>query len=150
MDPAGFVLHHGRAALGFLTDLGFATKLACERVRQAHTLVIEANHDEKLLQNDTKRPWSTKQRIMSRHGHLSNDAAGGVLAGMLGGNLCRAVLGHLSRDCNSPDLAAGTALRHLAEAGAPAESVEVFVATQREISPRFAVASGSRQVSANP
>jgi phosphoribosyl 1,2-cyclic phosphodiesterase len=139
MDPAGFVLHHGSAALGFLTDLGFATKLACERVRQAHTLVIEANHDEKLLQADTRRPWSTKQRIMSRHGHLSNDAAGGVLAGMLGGNLSRAVLGHLSRDCNSPEIATETTRRHVAEAGGDNRALEIFVALQREISPRFPV-----------
>lgn len=139
MDPAGFVLHHGPGALGFLTDLGFATKLACERVKQAHTLVIEANHDEKLLQADTKRPWSTKQRIMSRHGHLSNDAAGGVLAGMLEGNLGRAVLGHLSRDCNSPEIASDTVRRHFTERGG-GESIEVYVAGQKEVSPRFAIA----------
>ena len=72
VDPVGFVLHHGDGALGVLTDLGKATKLAIERVRQAQTLLIETNHDEKLLQNDTKRPWSVKQRIMSQHGHLSN------------------------------------------------------------------------------
>ncbi len=139
MDPVGFVLHYGMASLGFLTDLGFATKLACERVRQAHTLVIEANHDEKLLQNDTRRPWATKQRIMSRHGHLSNDAAAGVVAGMLGGNIRRTVLGHLSRDCNSAELAGGAVRQRLAAEGVAPESVEVFVASQREVSPRFAV-----------
>jgi hypothetical protein len=139
MDPVGFMLHHAGQSLGFLTDLGFATKLACERVRQAHTLFIEANHDEKLLQLDTRRPWATKQRIMSRHGHLSNAATANVLAEMLGVNLRRAVLGHLSRDCNSPDLAARTVNERLAAAGAAPESVEVFVATQREVSPRFAV-----------
>ena len=139
MDPVGFMLHHGGESLGFLTDLGFATKLACERVRQAHTLFIEANHDEKLLQLDTRRPWSTKQRIMSRHGHLSNAAAATVLAEMLGGNLRRAVLGHLSRDCNSPDLAAHTVREKITAAGAAHGSVEVYVATQKEVSPRFAV-----------
>ncbi len=139
MDPVGFMLHHGGESLGFLTDLGFATKLACERVRQAHTLFIEANHDEKLLQLDTRRPWATKQRIMSRHGHLSNAAAAAVLAEMLGGNLRRAVLGHLSRDCNSPELAARTVTDRFAAAGAAIGSVEVLVATQREVSMRFAV-----------
>ena len=139
MDPVGFMLHHAGDSLGLLTDLGFATKLACERVRQAHTLFIEANHDEKLLQLDTRRPWSTKQRIMSRHGHLSNDAAAGVVAGMLGGNIRRTVLGHLSRDCNSAELAGGAVRQRLAAEGAAPESVEVFVATQREVSPRFAV-----------
>ena len=77
-DPVGFVLHHGAASLGFCTDLGFATKLVHERLRNAGTLVIETNHDEKLLQSCTRRPWPVKQRIMSRHGHLSNAAAAEV------------------------------------------------------------------------
>jgi phosphoribosyl 1,2-cyclic phosphodiesterase len=107
VDPAGFVLHHQRGALGFLTDLGFVTKLVHERVRTVHTLVIETNHDEKLLQNDVKRPWAVKQRIMSRHGHLSNAAAGAVIADLLSANLRRSVLGHLSRDCNRPESCTG-------------------------------------------
>ncbi len=137
VEPAGFVLHHGRESLGFLTDLGFATKLVYERVRQVQTLVIETNHDEKLLQNCTKRPWSVKQRIMSRHGHLSNTAAAGVLAELLGTNLRRAVLGHLSRDCNNPELAIGTVRSVLDARGA--NEVEIVCAGPREISPRFAV-----------
>ena len=138
VEPCGFVLHHGRAALGVLTDLGFATKLVYERVRAVQTLLIETNHDEKLLQNDTKRPWSVKQRIMSRHGHLSNAAAAGVLAELAGANLKRAVLGHLSRDCNSPELATGTVRARFAEIGAA--GIDVVCATQREVTARFAVA----------
>jgi phosphoribosyl 1,2-cyclic phosphodiesterase len=141
VDPVGFVLHHGDEALGVLTDLGVATRLVQERVRAAQTLLIETNHDEKLLQNDTKRPWSVKQRIMSRHGHLSNAAAANVLADLLGGRLRRAVLGHLSRDCNSPELAVGTVRARLDAAGAP--DVEVLCAGQREISPRLAVNCGA-------
>jgi phosphoribosyl 1,2-cyclic phosphodiesterase len=137
VEPVGFVLHHGKSALGFLTDLGFATKLVHERMRAAHTVVIETNHDEKLLQVDTKRPWSVKQRIMSRHGHLSNAAAAAVLADLLEGKLQRAVLGHLSRDCNSPELAIGTV--RTAIAARTTEQVEVFCATQREITSRFQV-----------
>lgn len=139
MDPVNFVIHHGQSALGFMTDLGFATKLACERVRQAHTLVIEANHDEQLLQNDTKRPWSTKQRIMSRHGHLSNAAAANVVGGMLGGNIRRTILGHLSRDCNSAELASAEVRNKVVAAGGQADSIEIYVAGQKEVSPRFAL-----------
>ena len=118
VDPVGFVFHHGWVALGVLTDLGCATKLAYERVRQVSTLLIETNHDEKLLQNDMRRPWSVKQRIMSRHGHLSNAAAAEVLAELLGYQLRQAVLGHLSRDCNSPELALGAIRARLDSAGA--------------------------------
>ena len=56
VDPLGFVFHVGSGSLGFITDLGYVTKLIVERLRQVQTLVIETNHDEKLLQNDTHRP----------------------------------------------------------------------------------------------
>ena len=138
-DPIGFVLHHGRASLGFCTDHGFATKLVHERLRNAATVVIETNHDEKLLQEDSRRPWPVKQRIMSRHGHLSNAAAAEVLASLTGHGLRRAILGHLSRDCNTPDLALGAVRSRLGADGVTGGDVEVFCASQREISARFSV-----------
>ena len=137
-DPVGFVLHHNGSALGFLTDLGFAAKHIRERIRRVHTLVVEANYDEEMLQNDTRRPWSVKERIKQRHGHLSNKMAADVIAEMLGGNLHRAVLGHLSRDCNSPELAVGTVRARLDTAGE--NNVDVLCASQSEISARFVVA----------
>jgi len=138
-DPIGFVLHHGGASLGFCTDLGFATKLVHERLRTASTVVIETNHDEKLLQEDSKRPWPVKQRIMSRHGHLSNAAAADVLASLMAHGLRRAILGHLSRDCNTPALAIGAVRSRLAADGVGEGDVEVHCASQREKSGRFVV-----------
>jgi phosphoribosyl 1,2-cyclic phosphodiesterase len=137
VDPVGFVLHGGGASLGFLTDLGHATKLVYERVRPAQTLVIETNHDEKMLQNDTRRPWSVKQRIMSRHGHLSNSAAADVISEMRGHGLERVILCHLSRDCNSPEVAVATVQSKLAEIGESA--LEIHCAAQREVSACFHV-----------
>ena len=126
-----------REALGFLTDLGFATKLVHERMRAAHTVVIETNHDEKLLQADTKRHWGVKQRIMSRHGHLSNASAATVISELLPGKIERVVLGHLSRDCNTPALALQTVHASLEKCGR--NDVETYCATQFEISPRFLI-----------
>jgi phosphoribosyl 1,2-cyclic phosphodiesterase len=137
MEPVAFVLHHGNDSLGFVTDLGHATKLVYERVRRVHTLVIEANHDEKLLQNDTRRPWPVKQRIMSRHGHLSNNAAAGVVGEMLEHSLRRVVLGHLSRDCNTPELALASMQALLAQRGAA--HVELHCAAPGVPGPRFAI-----------
>ena len=138
VDPVGYTFHHGAAALGYLTDLGFATKLVHERVRAATTLLIETNHDTDLLNADTKRPWAIKQRIMSRHGHLSNDAAAGVVELLLskGAKLRRAVLGHLSRDCNHPDLAI-SAVR--TRSGAAAGELEIIAAGQGQITTRMVV-----------
>jgi len=132
VDPVGFVLRHGSGTLGFLTDLGHATKLVYERVRQVQTLVIETNHDEKMLQNDTRRPWAVKQRIMSRHGHLSNAAAANVVAELLGNGLERVILGHLSRDCNSPEVALATVKSKLTEMGD--DTVQVHCASQKVVS----------------
>ncbi|HEX3818144.1 MAG TPA: MBL fold metallo-hydrolase [Chthoniobacterales bacterium] len=137
VEPVGFVFHAGASALGYITDLGQATRLTIERLRAVQTLVIETNHDEKMLQNDAHRPWPVKQRIQSRHGHLSNAAAAAVVEQLLPGNIARVVLGHLSRDCNSPALAAGAIQAQLEKSGR--RDVEIFCAAQGEISARFAI-----------
>jgi phosphoribosyl 1,2-cyclic phosphodiesterase len=117
-DPVGFMLRTGEHGIGILTDLGHATRLVAERIRGATVLVLEANHDLKMLQDDTIRPWATKQRIMSRHGHLSNDAAA-TLAGEVATDRLRHVfLAHLSRDCNRPELAHRVVAEKLQGAGA--------------------------------
>src|SRR3982751_5255491 len=135
VEPVGFTFYAGGSALGFITDLGYATKLLTERLREVHTLVIETNHDEKLLQADPHRPWPVKQRIMSRHGHLSNAAAATVIEQLLPGKVERVVLGHLSRDCNTPELACGAVRSQMARAGRA--DLEIFCALQNAISPRF-------------
>ena len=137
VDPLGLAFHAGASGLGFITDLGYATKMVIERLREVQTLVIETNHDEKLLQNDLHRPWPVKQRIQSRHGHLSNTAAVNVIEELLPGKIERIVLGHLSRDCNKPELALGAVHASLAKSGRI--DMEVHCATQSEISPRFRI-----------
>jgi phosphoribosyl 1,2-cyclic phosphodiesterase len=66
---------------------------------------VEANYDEDLLAADLKRPWSIKQRISSRHGHLSNTQVIDLVSQIVHPALGHVVLGHLSADCNSPELA---------------------------------------------
>lgn len=139
VDPVGFTFCHGDESLGFLTDLGKCTNLARERVKGVSTLVIETNHDEKTLQDNPHRPWALKQRIMSIHGHLSNAAAAQELAGLLEHGLNRAILCHLSRDCNSPELALNEVRTRLGAAGGSASDVEVYCASQAEVSPRFPI-----------
>jgi phosphoribosyl 1,2-cyclic phosphodiesterase len=117
-DPVGFLIRTQTANFGFLTDLGHATKLVIERVRPAHVLLLEANHDLKLLQEDTKRPWAVKQRILSRHGHLSNEAAAEVAEAIVSPGLRQLYLGHLSRDCNRPELAHSVVSARLDQIGA--------------------------------
>jgi phosphoribosyl 1,2-cyclic phosphodiesterase len=107
-DPVGYVFRWGSESapasksLAWITDLGYVPAHVQEQMRSVDTLVIEANYDETLLEKDTRRPWSTKQRIRGRHGHLSNNAAFDALSQMNGDSRIKEVyLAHLSKDCNS-------------------------------------------------
>ncbi|MBI3849981.1 MAG: MBL fold metallo-hydrolase [Verrucomicrobia bacterium] len=117
-DPVGFLLRTPAGNIGFLTDLGHTTKLVIERVRSANVLLLEANHDVKMLHDDTRRPWSLKQRILSRHGHLSNDGAADAAEQIVSAELRHLYLGHLSRDCNRPELAHRVVSERLQRMGA--------------------------------
>ena len=72
IDPVGFVIRSQQSVLGLVSDIGHVTALVKDRLQSVNTLFVESNYDEEMLQKDTKRPWPTKQRISSRHGHLSN------------------------------------------------------------------------------
>ena len=110
-DPVGFIFHSGRPddlftprrSLAWLTDLGHAPQHIREHLRQADVVVVEANHCSEMLKADNKRPWSVKQRIGGRHGHLSNETARELLASVASPRWQKVFFTHLSRDCNSLD-----------------------------------------------
>lgn len=104
VDPVGFVIGSSCRRLGFVSDAGFVTRSMTDALRGLHGLFVEANYDDGLLEADTKRPWSIKQRISSRHGHLSNEQVAALIRDISHIELGRVVLGHLSSDCNKPDL----------------------------------------------
>ena len=130
VEPVGFVIRSRSRSFGFLTDLGPATTLVTESLRGVEGLLIETNYDEELLQQDTKRPWAIKQRIQSRHGHLSNAAAAETVAQIRHDGLAHLLLAHLSRDCNREELALN-AIRKVLDGN----SAGVFCAAQETISP---------------
>lgn len=106
-DPVGFVFRSGGEDLfdpaqsfAWLTDLGYVPDHLPPKVAHVDLLVLEANHDVELLESDTKRPFSVKQRILGRHGHLSNHAAFDFLSSQSDTSWQRVVLTHISRDCN--------------------------------------------------
>lgn len=106
-DPCGFTIKSGNSKLGIATDLGIATNLVKTRLKNCTGLVLEANHDPYLLANGTY-PWSLKQRIKGRTGHLSNEEARDLLGEIAGRNLRNIILGHLSKENNCPEKALST------------------------------------------
>jgi phosphoribosyl 1,2-cyclic phosphodiesterase len=130
VDPVGFVFHCTRSRVGVLSDVGHITRMIVDRLRGVDTLFAESNYDEVMLQNDTKRPWATKQRISNRHGHLSNDQTAELVEQIASPTLTRVVLGHLSSDCNTSDLACKVIRKRLEERGF--DGVEVECADRKD------------------
>jgi len=102
-DPVGFAIEHRAGKVGIATDLGYASQLVCHQLRQCHILMIESNHDIEMLHNSS-RPWLLKQRILSRHGHLSNADCLDLLQKILHPCTQHVVLAHASEDCNRHEL----------------------------------------------
>ncbi len=107
-DPVGFYFEWGgedlfnpRSSLAWVTDLGFAPTLVKERIRSAKILVIESNYCPQMLEQDTRRPWSLKQRIQGRHGHMSNQCTYDLLESISSLSWEKIFLMHLSKDCNN-------------------------------------------------
>ncbi|MGH9562697.1 MAG: MBL fold metallo-hydrolase, partial [Terracidiphilus sp.] len=98
--------------LGFATDLGYITPNVKENLRGLDLLLLESNHDLEMLR-DGPYPWSVKQRVLSRVGHLSNDTASQFLAEDYDGQAAYIILGHLSENNNLPELARLAAERAL-------------------------------------
>ena len=111
------------------TDLGVATGLVAERLKGCDLLLLEANHDMEML-IDGPYPWHLKQRIRSRNGHLSNDAAGELLTRIAHPDLRQIVLGHLSETNNSPRIARETVQNAL-----KAFSIPIHIAHQDRSGP---------------
>jgi len=103
-DPCGFTIKAGISKLGIATDLGFGTALVKTRLKNCTGLVLEANHDPFLLATGPY-PWSLKQRIKGRSGHLSNEDARDLLGEIADSELKNIILGHLSKENNCPDKA---------------------------------------------
>lgn len=102
-DPAGFVVADKAHRLGICTDLGVATQLVKTRLQGCHGLILEANHDSELLFRGPY-PLPLKQRIRSRHGHLSNTESCQLLQSLHHSDLQIVLFAHLSEVNNHPDL----------------------------------------------
>jgi phosphoribosyl 1,2-cyclic phosphodiesterase len=115
--------------LGYVTDLGHATRLVEERMRDCDALVLESNHDVEMLRSGPY-PWEIKQRIAGRSGHLSNDAAARFLDTVWSDRLRHIFLAHMSDTNNHPELAVQTSRAAL---GARAEGVSIRLTHQAHV-----------------
>jgi phosphoribosyl 1,2-cyclic phosphodiesterase len=111
-DPVGFVFGAEGVRMGFATDLGYISPNIKAQLQDLDLLLLESNHDLEMLK-DGPYPWAVKQRVMSRVGHLSNEAAAAFLEDGYDGQAAYVILAHLSESNNLPELARVTAERAL-------------------------------------
>lgn len=133
-DPVGFVFQAEGVRLALATDLGYVTPNVKAQLKKVDLMMLESNHDLEMLR-DGPYPWSVKQRVLSRVGHLSNDAAAEFLESSYDGQAMYVVLGHLSESNNLPELARVTAERALSGHGSLLANRLLVAAQQEPLSP---------------
>jgi phosphoribosyl 1,2-cyclic phosphodiesterase len=111
-DPVGFVFQAEGVRMAVATDLGYIPPNVKAQLKNVDLLLLESNHDLEMLR-DGPYPWSVKQRVLSRVGHLSNEAAATYLETEYDGQATYVILGHLSESNNLPELARFAAERAL-------------------------------------
>ena len=104
LDPVAFVIEIENLKLGFCADLGYATSLVKKHLELCDYLYLESNHQVSMV-HSSSRPEKLKQRILSRQGHLSNEECGRLLASVWHSKLKHVHLAHLSKECNTPEVA---------------------------------------------
>ncbi|MGB8065385.1 MAG: MBL fold metallo-hydrolase [Candidatus Sulfotelmatobacter sp.] len=115
-DPVGFTFRAEGIKVGVATDLGYIPVSVRDHLRGCDVLVMESNHDVEMLRVGPY-PWSVKQRVMSRVGHLSNVALADFFTNDYDSNATFVVLAHLSEQNNHPEIARREAERALATRG---------------------------------
>jgi phosphoribosyl 1,2-cyclic phosphodiesterase len=103
-EPVQYVFSDGARRLGVLTDAGSATPHIEATLSGCHALVLECNHDSRMLA-EGDYPYSLKQRVGGRYGHLNNDDAAALLGRLDNSRLQHIVAAHLSRKNNEAELA---------------------------------------------
>lgn len=134
LDPVAFTIKTCGLKLGFCADLGFATSLVSSQLKECDYLYLEANHDPDMVHRSL-RPMVYKQRVLSRTGHLSNEACGQLLREVYHDKLKHVHLAHASAECNDHAIALRDASKYLEEENI---RVEMAMAFQAEISKAIA------------
>ena len=124
VDPMGLIISSDGVRLGMVTDIGRSTKLIENRLKGCQALIVEFNHDQKMLDKGPY-PLELKRRVKGPDGHLSNQQAGELLKAVSHENLSLVVLAHLSEINNLEEKAFNEARMVLAECGLNHTSVLV-------------------------
>jgi phosphoribosyl 1,2-cyclic phosphodiesterase len=136
----GFNVIENQNKISIVTDLGHTTKEIVERLYDSRLVILEANHDEKMVVASTKYPAVLKRRILSDHGHLSNISSAKVVAELAQHNVRQVVFAHLSEENNTPALCYSTICDYLSSVGiVPDVNIKLDIAKPNGVGPIFLI-----------
>ena len=128
-DPCGFTLFSNNKKISIATDVGHMTNDILKHIDGSEFILLEANYDSNVLKY-TKYPFKLKERIAGPTGHLSNKTAGQTINYLINSGLKKAVLGHLSKESNFPELAYQTVVNEILSNGTNIDNFNLSVASR--------------------
>jgi phosphoribosyl 1,2-cyclic phosphodiesterase len=144
VQPVGFLIQTTERTIVLATDLGQPSQELVEAIAAADLVVLEANHDLRMLQ-EGRYPYHLRRRVSGPRGHLSNEQAAAILSSRVKSESVEVWLAHLSKENNTPKIALGTVRRALDRTGLI--SLPVGVASRDRPSLRWNGALRPRQLS---
>ena len=125
-EPVGFKIIDGSESIVYITDTGYVHQSLYETISNADCYVLECNHDPYILMA-SDRTYALKMRILSDHGHLSNEDAFVTLAKIMGERTKLVFYAHISQECNLTEIIEMTRKKVLQDIGIDTSSVQFVV-----------------------
>ena len=128
-NPCGFNIFKDNKKISIATDIGHMTRGILKNLEDSIFIMLESNYDPNVLMY-SKYPYPLKSRIAGPNGHLSNELAGKTISHLLNSGLQQAILGHLSKQSNFPELAYKTVVDELMSTNYDENSLKLSVASR--------------------
>ena len=139
-DPVGFRLYGGSLSVATATDLGHFSSDVFNEIAGSDLILLESNHDPDMLRANPRYASWLKQRILGDRGHLSNEACAEALLRLTAAGTGTVLLGHLSGENNTPELALRVSTEALArEDIRPGRDLRLSVALRDQTSPLYTI-----------
>jgi len=140
-DPVGYRVYTPQTSVAVATDLGYFADSVRDAVHGSEIVLLESNHDPHMLDRNPHYPERLKKRILGKKGHLSNESGAGAAVELAKGGTRHLLLGHLSQENNTPELAYQTVRGALEQAGAEVDGdVTLHVASRYRVSRLYTLA----------
>lgn len=129
IEPLAFEFENEDKKLVYITDTGYIHNSYNDLIKNANCYIFESNHDPEMLM-ESDRPYSTIMRILSDHGHLSNQDSAYALSNLIGDKTKYVMFAHISEECNMPEIVRYTAFTVFKDVGVNTSNIKFYYLSQ--------------------